>query len=76
MTRTFNIYNRQKYRSKIFNALYTVTFDNFFIRERYEEGIFMLEYICTDNMVADVFTKALSTQRFNLHRANMNVIKK
>lgn len=47
-----------------------------FVREKYEEGIFSLDYISTDNMVADIFTKSLPTQRFNLHRANMNIIPK
>lgn len=47
-----------------------------FIREKYEEGIFALKYISTDIMVADIFTKSLPTQRFNIHRANMNIIAK
>lgn len=36
-----------------------------FIREAYENKLFCLEYINTKNMIADVLTKALPTQRFN-----------
>lgn len=36
-----------------------------FIREKYEENLFDLQYISTKEMVADIFTKSLATQRFN-----------
>lgn len=36
-----------------------------FIREKYEENLFTLEYISTNEMIADVFTKALPAPKFN-----------
>lgn len=35
------------------------------IREKYEEGLFDLEYISTKEMLADIFTKALAAQVFH-----------
>lgn len=35
-----------------------------FIREKYIENLFILNYISTDDMIADIFTKALSAQKF------------
>lgn len=35
-----------------------------FIREKYEENLFTLEYISTNEMIADVFTKALPAPKF------------
>lgn len=37
-----------------------------FIREKYERDYFVTEYISTKEMIADVFTKALSAQQFNV----------
>lgn len=37
-----------------------------FIREKYERDYFVTEYIQTKEMIADVFTKALSAQQFNV----------
>lgn len=36
-----------------------------FIREKYEENKFTLEYISTNEMIADIFTKALPAPKFN-----------
>lgn len=36
-----------------------------FIRECFEKGLFTLDYISTEEMIADVFTKALPAQVFN-----------
>ena len=43
-----------------------------FIREKYEEGI-KLEYISTEDQIADILTKALSKDRFNTLRSLMNI---
>lgn len=34
-----------------------------FIREKFEENLFDLEYVCTDEQIADIFTKALNKNR-------------
>lgn len=36
-----------------------------FIREKFEENFFDLEYVATQDMIADVFTKALPAAKFN-----------
>lgn len=36
-----------------------------FIREKYEENLFTINYISTEDMIADILTKPLSKQRFN-----------
>lgn len=35
-----------------------------FVREKYEEGLFALRYVSTEDQKADIFTKALATNRF------------
>lgn len=45
-----------------------------FIREKYEQHFFSLNYVSTENMIADIFTKSLSTKRFGFLRNLMNVI--
>lgn len=47
-----------------------------FIRERYEEELFVLNYISTEKMIADIFTKSLPSQRFKFLKSKMNVIEK
>lgn len=44
-----------------------------FIREKYEEKIFDLDYVSTHEMMADIFTKPLPRERFNFLRNLMNV---
>lgn len=44
-----------------------------FIREKYEEGFFQLEYISTNEMIVDIFTKALPKQRFQFLRDMMGI---
>lgn len=36
-----------------------------FIREKYQAGYFDIEYICSKEQLADIFTKPLSRERFN-----------
>lgn len=45
-----------------------------FIREKYEQGIFELDYICTEKQKADVFTKALSVDKFRTLRNSIGCI--
>lgn len=45
-----------------------------FIRTKFEEKLFNLEYINTNEMLADIFTKALPFARFAELRKKMNVI--
>lgn len=45
-----------------------------FIREKYEEGLFLLNYIPTQEMIADAFTKSLPAKQFISIRTAMNVI--
>lgn len=44
-----------------------------FIREKYEENLFKLEYISTNNMLADIFTKALPAPKFNEMVKKLNI---
>lgn len=46
-----------------------------FIREKYEEGLFLLKYVPTDEQLADIFTKSLLKGRFQLLRSMLNIIK-
>lgn len=39
-----------------------------FIREKYEENVFRLNYVSSDEQLADIFTKALPKSRFELLR--------
>lgn len=45
-----------------------------FIREKFEEGLFDLQYISTHDMVADVFTKPLARDRFEFLRNLLGMI--
>lgn len=45
-----------------------------FIREKFEEGIFLLNYIPTEEMIADALTKSLPSQRFKVFRSAMNIV--
>lgn len=44
-----------------------------FIREKYEEKFFDLEYVATNDMLADIFTKALPATKFNEIVKQMNI---
>lgn len=44
-----------------------------FIREQYEKGSFTLDYVPTKEMIADVFTKSLPAQSFNMLIKNLCV---
>ena len=45
-----------------------------FIREKYLEQFFECEYIPTDSQLADIFTKPLNKQKFQLLRNLMNIV--
>lgn len=45
-----------------------------FIREKYENNLFTLNYISTNEMIADVFTKALPAQKFNFLRNKLGLM--
>lgn len=45
-----------------------------FIREKFQNGSFELEYASSDEQVADIFTKALSKEKFEKFRLKMNLI--
>ena len=45
-----------------------------FIREKYENGLFTLNYIPSDEQLADFFTKPLMKGRFQSLRKTLNVI--
>lgn len=47
-----------------------------FIRDKYEEKCFDLEYIDTNNMLADIFTKALPAPKFNGFVGQLGIKKK
>ena len=44
-----------------------------FIRELVEEKKIVLEYISTDKQIADIFTKALDTNRFECLRTSLGL---
>lgn len=44
-----------------------------FIREKYDDKLFFLNYISTENMLADIFTKPLPAQKFNFLVAKLGV---
>lgn len=44
-----------------------------FIREKYEEGNFHLNYVPTDEQLADIFTKALLKGNFQRLRSSLNI---
>lgn len=45
-----------------------------FIREKFEDGLFELNYVATDEQLADIFTKALTKDRFGKLRGMLNVV--
>lgn len=45
-----------------------------FIREKYEDGLFRLNYVPTDEQLADVFTKPLAKGKFEFFRNKIGVI--
>lgn len=45
-----------------------------FIREKYEENLFILKYISTKQMIADIFTKSLPAKEFNELTKKMGVV--
>lgn len=46
-----------------------------FIREKFEEKMFDLKYICTNDMLADIFTKALAAPKFNVFVKKLGIVK-
>ena len=46
-----------------------------FVRERLERGDIRVDYVCTDEQVADIFTKALARDLFKKFRARLVVPK-
>lgn len=44
-----------------------------FIREKFNDGLFKLEHVSTDEMIADIFTKALPKIRFEYLRTMMGI---
>lgn len=44
-----------------------------FMREKFNDGLFKLEHVSTDEMVADIFTKALPKIRFEYLRTMMRI---
>lgn len=47
-----------------------------FIRSKFEEKLFTLEYLPSEKMIADIFTKALCFKRFDELRKLMNFLPK
>ena len=47
-----------------------------FIRERIESGELKVEYLCTENQKADIFTKALPRERFCMLRESVGIIER
>lgn len=45
-----------------------------FIREKYERKEFLLEYVSSNEQLADVFTKALARNKFEFFRNKMNIV--
>lgn len=45
-----------------------------FVREKFEEGEFVLEYVSSNNMIADIFTKPLPREKFNYLRTLTGVV--
>lgn len=46
-----------------------------FVRQLYEEGVFALQYIHTNEQIADICTKPLSKTRFERMRDKLGVTK-
>ena len=51
-----------------------VEVDFHFVREQVAKGQLHVQFIVTDDQIADVFTKPLSTQRFQLLRSKLQVV--
>jgi len=47
-----------------------------FIREKLRENVIDPNYVSTNDQYADIFTKALSHEKFSVFRKNMNVIER
>lgn len=47
-----------------------------FIREKFNDGLFKLEHVSTDEMIADILTKALPKIRFEYLRTLMGITPK
>lgn len=46
-----------------------------FIREKYKGGLFKLDYVGTEEQMADLFTKALPRKRFVFFRVKLGIVK-
>lgn len=46
-----------------------------FIREKFEEGLFDLIYVKTDQQIADIFTKPLGRIKFEMFRNLLMIVK-
>ncbi|KAD4981817.1 hypothetical protein E3N88_18488 [Mikania micrantha] len=51
-----------------------VEVDFHFVREKVAKGKLLVQHISTHDQIADVFTKPLSTERFNLLRSKLQVV--
>ena len=47
---------------------------HYFVREKYQEGIFNVEHISGVNQVADIMTKGLPKPRFQMLRKHLGVM--
>lgn len=48
-----------------------IELDYHFVRERFARGLFITQYISTDNQVADLFTKPMSKAAFQYFRTKL-----
>ena len=46
----------------------------YFLRERVEDNSFVLDYVSTDQQLADIMTKNLTWQKFQENRSRLNLI--
>lgn len=44
-----------------------------FIRKKFQAGFFDIEYVCSEEQLADIFTKPLNRERFNYLRKHIHV---
>ncbi|QUC18972.1 uncharacterized protein UV8b_03213 [Ustilaginoidea virens] len=59
---------------RINTALKHVDIHNSWLRQAYQQGLFDLAYIPTNNIVADGLTKALIGQRFTTFRNQLGLV--